>query len=369
MITQHRNQTIDLLRFLFSVIIVIHHSRFLVGDENCMFLGGSLAVEFFFLVSGYLMMASIAKKNRGEGCDHLAKETVQFLKRKLCTFYPEVMVAWITAFLFICWATKSGVKATIKRFLDSFSESLLLYSFGLSSSTVNAATWYLSSMLIFMVILYPLLRKYPTVMKYIVMPLSALFLLGWLCKADGHPRNPTKWLGLTYKGNLRALAELEIGAMLFFAARKLKGVSLTRLAKRLLTVVECGCYIAVIAYMFFETPSRRDIFFICILCLGIVLSFSNQTVLACLPPSKLILWLGKYSFPIYLSHQFYAKGLNYILPATFSNAQRMGVYTILTFMTALSVWGISYLIRKSAGRLEGAFRRLFLQRPGSEITI
>ena len=48
---QH-NVTIDFLRFLFSVIVVLHHSRYVLGDDNCYFLGGSLAVEFFFFVSG-----------------------------------------------------------------------------------------------------------------------------------------------------------------------------------------------------------------------------------------------------------------------------------------------------------------------------
>ena len=46
---QH-NVTIDFLRFLFSVIVVLHHSRYVLGDDNCYFLGGSLAVEFFFFV-------------------------------------------------------------------------------------------------------------------------------------------------------------------------------------------------------------------------------------------------------------------------------------------------------------------------------
>ena len=53
-----RNGKIDLLRFLFAVIVLIYHSRYVVGDEKSLFLGGSFAVEFFFLVSGYLMMAN-----------------------------------------------------------------------------------------------------------------------------------------------------------------------------------------------------------------------------------------------------------------------------------------------------------------------
>lgn len=356
-----RNQTIDCLRFIFAVIIVIHHSRSLLGDENCMFLGGSLAVEFFFLVSGYLMMASVFKKNQSGKSTGTAKETLGFLKRKLYSFYPEVLVAWIVAFAFTCWALESNSKAIIKRFVDSFSESLLLYSFGVSWNTVNPATWYLSSMLICMAILYPLLRKFPCVMKYLVMPLSALFLLGWLCKNDGHPRNPTKWIGFTYKGNLRALAELELGVLLFFSAQKIRKIPFNRLGKTLLTIIECCCYAAVVIYMFLETPSRRDLFFIGLLCLGISLSFSKQTLLSELPESKFVFWLGKFSFPLYLSHQFYAKGLNDLLPAVYTNAQRMVIYLFCSFATALFVWGFSNLIRRFSKQIMTTFKHLFLQ--------
>lgn len=365
MLTKRRNQTIDVLRFLFSLIILIHHSRYLVGDDNCMFLGGSLAVEFFFLVSGYLMMASVDKKNQAGQAVNLSKEAFDFIKRKLRAFYPEVMVAWCIAFFFACAACGSGIKEMAKRFLNCFSEAFLLFSFGLSSDNVNPATWYLSSMLIFMLILYPLLRKYPALMKYLVMPLSALLLLGWLCMADGHPRNPTKWMGLTYKGNLRALAVLELGALCYFAVQKIRGLSFNRLAKLLLTVVECGCYIANIVYMFFETPSRRDIFFIALFCLGICLSFSGQTFLSELPESRFAFWLGKFSFPVYLSHYSYSVNLNNLLPEAFTNNQRMAVYLVCSFATALVVWRISALLRKNSDRILKAGKRIFLEKTAS----
>ena len=359
---RRRNQTIDALRFLFAVIIVIHHSRSLVGDDNCLFLGGSLAVEFYFLVSGYLMMASVFRKNQQGLSGSLAGETFGFLKRKLKSFYPEVMVAWVIAFLFTCSTRGESLKEVAKQFFNSFSESLLMFSFGLSTGNVNPATWYLSSMLIFMVILYPLLRKYPAVMKYLVMPLSVLFLLGWLNMEYSTPRDPTRWLGWTYKGNPRALAELELGALCFFAAQKIRAIPFNKLARVLLAVVECGCYVISALYMFYAKPSHMDIFFIALLCLGICLSFSGQTALSCLPENPVVFWLGKYSFPLYLSHQFYAKQLNDILPASFSNNQRMAVYLPCAFLTALAVWGISHLLRKNGDRILAVARRIFLQK-------
>lgn len=62
-----RNGEIDFLRFLFSLIILLRHSSNIVGKEWYPFLGGAFAVEFFFIVSGYLMMASIQKCLQGGG--------------------------------------------------------------------------------------------------------------------------------------------------------------------------------------------------------------------------------------------------------------------------------------------------------------
>lgn len=39
---KRRNGVIDLLRFVFSMIIVLHHTRYLLGDDNCLFLGDHL---------------------------------------------------------------------------------------------------------------------------------------------------------------------------------------------------------------------------------------------------------------------------------------------------------------------------------------
>ena len=366
--TGKRNQTIDFFRFAFAVIIMFHHSRYLLGDENCMFLGGSLGVEFYFLVSGYLLMASVMKQKHQGGPVSISKETFAFLKHKLKFLYPEVAVAWGIAFGFTCVACQYGIKDVAKRFLNCCLEPFLLFSFGLIDKSVNGVTWYLSSMLLAMAILYPLLRKYPTAMKYLIMPLSALFLLGWMCLADGHPRNPTKWIGWTYKGNLRAMAELELGALSFFAAQRIRRIPFNRVAKLLLTVVEVGCYIINVLYMFYETPSRRDIFFIALLCLGICLSFSGQTLLSGMPESRAVFWLGKFSFPLYLSNLFYATSLNEILPETFTDIQRMTVYISCAFVTALVVGGISDLLRKNSGRILQAGKRFFLEKGSFEHT-
>ena len=49
--TSKRVGEIEFLRFVFSIIIVFHHSRNFIGNETSLFLNGAFAVEFFFVLS------------------------------------------------------------------------------------------------------------------------------------------------------------------------------------------------------------------------------------------------------------------------------------------------------------------------------
>ena len=58
---QNRNGMIDVLRFGFSVIVVCHHSYMLTVPNTipCVFFGGWIFTDFFFLLSGMLMVSSV----------------------------------------------------------------------------------------------------------------------------------------------------------------------------------------------------------------------------------------------------------------------------------------------------------------------
>ena len=75
-----RNGKIDFMKFLFAFIIVIHHSRNLVGDDVSPFFGGSFAVEFFFIVSGYLFLRTILKAP--DNTSEIGKETKNLIEQK-----------------------------------------------------------------------------------------------------------------------------------------------------------------------------------------------------------------------------------------------------------------------------------------------
>ena len=407
---QH-NVTIDFLRFLFSVIVVLHHSRYVLGDDNCYFLGGSLAVEFFFFVSGYLLLAGADKAGRKNSAGYLlpggvdmagrkngagyllpggadkagrkngagttgiggetngigaettgiggeangiGAETLHFILHKIRSFLPEFLIAWWIGFVLIGVVRQYGVLDYLKAFGNDFWELTLVKMSGLFTHGIDGAMWYLSAMLLGMAILYPLLRTKRDLMTHLVCPLIALFLYGYLCQAEGHPRDPIVWLGLCYKGLVRAVAGLCTGVVICMAVRRLKRFSpsgLTKTGNALAIGVQLLCLILAIRYMAEQEPSEYDYFYMFLLMLLVLLSFAGFGLESVLGNSQrlhlLSAFLGKYSLSLYLGHLYFAQHVNELLPEElYSGKIRMTVYLAAAFANGLLVMGLSALYRR-----------------------
>ena len=258
-----RNGEIEFLRFVFSVIIVLHHSKYIVGSKNSIFLAGSFAVEFFFIVSGYLMMNTIDKAERNEEKKtEVGKETFNFIIGKIKSLYPEAIIAWIIGIFFISYVKRSSLFEILSLMADSFFEVIFLQMSGLGATTINGVVWYISSLILCMAILYPLIRRYKDMMIYVVLPLLIFFLLGYLCMQYDHPRSPNKWIGITYKGNIRAFAEISLGVVFWQVTKWLSNISFSKLGRILVTGFKWGLYIIIIYYMYRCEAGKRDFLFI-----------------------------------------------------------------------------------------------------------
>ena len=444
---QH-NVTIDFLRFLFSVIVVLHHSRYVLGDDNCYFLGGSLAVEFFFFVSGYLLLVGADKAGRKNGVGYLlpggadmagrkngagyllpggadmagrteaagletkgvgagttgiggeatgicgemtgigsetneigaeangiGSETLHFILHKIRSFLPEFLIAWWIGFILIGVVRQYGVLDYLKAFGNDFWELTLVKMSGLFTHGIDGAMWYLSAMLLGMAILYPLLRTKRDLMTHLVCPLLALFLYGYLCQAEGHPRDPAVWLGLCYKGLVRAVAGLCTGVVICMAVRRLKRFSpsgLTKTGNALAIGAQLLCLLLTIRYMAEQEPSEYDYFYMFLLMLLVLLSFAGFGLESVLGNSQrlhlLSAFLGKYSLSLYLGHLYFAQHVNELLSEElYSGKIRMTVYLAAAFANGLLVMGLSALYRrysrggKSSGNISGKWKKLLVK--------
>ena len=89
-----RNGSIDLMKFVFTLVIMLFHTNKLFG-------GGYIAVDFFFVVSGYLMAVSMEKRmtRQSQKPVPLGQDTVSFLLHKAGGIFPYYVVVFVLTFI------------------------------------------------------------------------------------------------------------------------------------------------------------------------------------------------------------------------------------------------------------------------------
>lgn len=367
--TETRNNTrrvgdIDLLRLVFSIIVMLRHTEYLLGDPLLVpFSGGAFAVEFFFLVSGYLMMASIDKARKAipDMAVCLGSETSSFLKKKFFSFFPELLISGFIGLAFISYAKSYTLSQAFSLLNKSIPEFFLLQQYGFVWGHINNVTWYLSSMLMAMIILYPLVRKFTNVMLNVGLPLIILFLLGYLHQNVGSLRGPSIVIGITFRGNIRAVAEIALGMLLFHPAKKLKSMNMTTFGRIGVTVLKWACFLACILYMYPYVWGKQDFIYLFVMAAGILLAFSCQGIDAKFFSHKIFTFFGKLSLPVYLCHFYYSNHLKYVLPEGMSRKMSLLIYAGAVFVTCFVVMGLAALYRKYSKRIWNGAKRLFVR--------
>lgn len=377
-----RNYEIEWLRFIFSIMIVLNHTKFFSADSVFPVVGCSFGVEFFFLTSGYLMAEHVMKNSfqknihsKGEttplSITSYGSDTAVFLFQKIKKLYLEFFIAEIIGYSFAFIAREMTLKGIIKVLLNSFSEVLLISMFGFKKmGGWNGATWYISSMLIVMAFLYPILVRWRQKALQFIFPLISLLVLGYLCAALGSPRDPTKWLGWIYKGNLRALGEICLGAYTWNLVQWFRAQSWNFVGRTILAFIKSSCYISVMCYVFiYNKGSKFDYAFLLILCLGVALTFSQCTIEILLyeKGKHIFSFLGKYSLCLYLTHFPFSTNLDYVWPADWSILKKMMVYLIICSIAALMVLKISALIRKKIEPIKNILCLVFISKKKDSI--
>ncbi len=360
MVNKKRIGELDLLRFVFIMEIVLHH----FGTGTFPF---GIGVEFFFTLSGLLMARHAEKWHKSvDGTRDrslVANETWIFMKGKIRSFYKYYFVAFVFHVVVrTIIANHVAAKTVIMRLLKSIT-TLTLSFFGISALStayyVNS-TWFLSAMLIVMLVLYPiLLHNYYFGVK-IVFPILTLFLLGYEYTTNQNIGENVAWAGFTYFGILRAASEIAFGGTLYYISTEITGnEALMKRAQRplnrvLLTIAKIICFGVPLLYanktgFGLKFSNGFDLHALLFCGIGIMLSFSGLGW--SIPDCKLTRYLGKITLPIFIYHKLlraaWLEGMgvekvpvNY---AWFMLAVCVVASVALMYFTDFLAWGIQKL--------------------------
>ncbi len=361
-----KNGRVELLRFIFALgILFFHiHKRFAVdGNIGIDSLGiyffnhGYIGVEFFFLVSGYLLAAGAFAK-RTMSTEVIGTETALMMWKKIKNVFPYHLFAIVLTIIVNAYFLENTVKGRITYVIDSWASVFFLQVFGFDSSWVNKLTWYLDVWLMVTFIFYYFLRKHYEVFVKIVCPLLALFVLGYMAHEYHSIAGIDGWTGHFYKCFLRGLAEMALGCSAYSLTRQLNKQKFTKAGRIILGAVELGCYLLVLRYAITSVNPKYSFPTLFVMMLGLILTFSDVNPCHKIFDRPIFDWCGKMSLLIYLN-QFYSIRLVQSLLPNISFGAKVVACTIVTFAGAMMCNIFVDWINRTK-----PFSRLMLQREG-----
>ncbi len=360
-----RNGEIDFWKFFFSLMVVQFHSSNMTALKTIPWIGAWPAVEFFFLISGYFMAASILR--RSTPSVWIGHDTRDFLLHKIHGICPEIFIAWGIGFVVQHLAKEHVTAVTLlKDLLTGIWDLFFLRESGLVGFVANPAAWYISAMLLAMLLLVPLFLKNPELFVYVWAPAIALAALGYLCKTVGNLRGPTEWRGFCYKGLLRALGVLCTGVICYAVCNRIRQVRFSTLGKILLTVLELSCFLTMIVWCYGHRGSRMDYVMLLLLAAAVVVVCSGQSLISGFFQKPYFYFFGKLSLPLYLGHNYWS----HALPRLFPKQDYAQLYPKYAAAAAVTTAGI-YFAAKGMRKIAPSFfrqcrKRLLQQGPGGQ---
>jgi peptidoglycan/LPS O-acetylase OafA/YrhL len=359
LIKNKRNGKVEFLRLVFCILLVIFHGKNTMDDGQIRIVfSGRLGVEFFYLVSGYLMAVSLAKIRSSGSTLSIGRETGRFLLRKIKVLYPMVVIAFFMTMFASFMAEPTSFESGLLKIIKGVPNLFLIQQTGIQFYTVNG-TWYISSMLIAMAILYPICLKHYEFMRRIGVGLIAFLLIGYMMQMTKGLGSPTAILhDITYRGNIRALSEIALGMLCYEGAMYLRTVPFKKLGRIFLLLVEITVYAISIVYIIFHEASKYDYFVLLLLAIGVTLSFSECNYCRKLWDKPIFAFAGKASLYIYLAHVSFARDLTFIVGESANNKVRMIVFLILVVFATAFLWLTSIGWRKISRKVYSMFVEL-----------
>lgn len=297
--TSRRNNEIEFFRFLFICAIAIMHFSNSYFKSAPYFSGAYIGTEFFFLVSGFMIIKSADRKE---------DSPFLFTLKRAKKLYPHYLFAFVMLFLLSVFAAPDGLLNTLRSLSGYIFELLFLHASGLKSfGLLNYPTWYLSSLLIGGFFIYALIRWNRKLYLTIIAPFAVLATYSFFSANTGHLDvwGGNQFLNLS-DGLTRGFAAMSLGSLAYSLSSYLRSQAyqLSRLLRLFLSFLELMLFICVFAGSAFFTDTQYDFYFVLLLFVAVTLAFSGLTYTDRFFSFRFFTYLGKISYPMYVYQLF-----------------------------------------------------------------
>ena len=290
---EQKNNALEFYRLLFTIVIIIHHSQYFVGKLSWL-KNGYICVEFFFILSGYLLYKSFSKEEN--------HSTLNYLRKRIQRLWPEYAVAALLAIL--------ANAIILKNFnlTKAINELLMVQNTGLFRlGGYNYPCWYIPVMFACGAFIYSILSLWKK--QYIRFFAPLIILIGYTY-INGLDRGLEAFGYTSFFSNMmvRGMCEMSIGVLIGVLVEKDLFTNTNPFACTIIEITSIAFVVIGIT-----TDIVADMVTIVAFSVLVAITIVNKGYIS----SKVLssgLWnvCGKYTYAAYLNHAMILYILSYV---------------------------------------------------------
>ena len=322
-------------------MIMVYHfdTHFFVRSIACKggVFGWYIAVDFFFIVSGFLLFK---KTEKSKGTLSAVGYTIERIKK----IYPPYILAFIVTFIVIMIVSDTALAywkldGVINTFLEV---SMLQGIFICKGPYVNYTAWYISVLIIVGFFIYLVLSKNKKVFLFILAPVSILFGYFYLYKIYGSldvTIATDGWTLLT-PAMIRGLAGMSLGVYAALLSEKLQVYLNDKKAFVRLLIKALGIslltFVPIASLRYGETSI--DFLYVIFLFLGVTIAFVPFKNEPRLGFKKFIVYVSGLSLNMYLIHNVFREWIfTSIFPKTELLSDKDKIFIMILYFASVIV--------------------------------
>jgi len=306
------------------------------------FKGGYLAVEFFFIVSGFLLMQHFERKAMEKDFLNPEKSAAAYLGKKYLRLFPHHTFSLIV--LSIVCLTIVGYSfqkvATV-----GFWEFFMLGQFGFGSkSMINTPAWYVSALLTASFLLYYLLLKNRQRFIYFFAPAMILIIYAQFFQSADFLNQNLNCQFIVCNGVFRALAGMSLGCLCYKAYLRLCPLVQGRF-RLCSTILELGIFALFIRIIYHGGYNSWDFLVPPVMAVFVISIFLGNSFLSRILNNRFSGYLGNLSYAVYLNQGIFTA----VFIMRFSGYDYWGA--ALAYLAAVVLFSVcsTWFVERAAG--------------------
>lgn len=339
---------IELIRFLAAIAVAMYHFGSFYLKVEKFFPLSYIFVEFFFIISGFFMMKHICEKEH-------PMEPIPYVLKKIKGFYPVYVITFfVQLIIFSVSNSLNSIGEVLGQLFHFKWELLLLHTAGFIQDPtfgvdyLQGQTWYLSAMVIALLLAYPLAKYYHKIFIHIICPLSCIIIYSYIAQTQGTMNVGNEYFGFILAAIPRGFAGTCAGCITYNVCTCLNDKEIN---KKMANILELGVYAAVVALFVLGRKFENEdgIFYVIIFSVIVTMAVLNQTTISRFLNEKLtkpLTILGKYSLYLYLCHWNVLMIMRYLIP-DMKAVPAFGIYIVGNLIYSLLLMWIDRKIRLS----------------------